>query len=63
MKGKEFTIVPIMVGALSSSAQRKYGGLLARYMQEPGNFFVISSDFCHWGARCKRAGLPPLAEA
>ena len=22
-----------------------------RYLQDPGSFFVISSDFCHWGDR------------
>ena len=22
-----------------------------RYLRDPENFFVISSDFCHWGER------------
>lgn len=25
--------------------------MLAPYVADPGNFFVISSDFCHWGSR------------
>jgi AmmeMemoRadiSam system protein B len=25
--------------------------LLAKYMEHPENFFVVSSDFCHWGQR------------
>lgn len=51
MKGQQFTIVPIVVGALSAKEEATYGALLASYFQDPDNFFVISSDFCHWGAR------------
>uniref|UniRef100_A0A0D3G5V2 Protein MEMO1 n=1 Tax=Oryza barthii TaxID=65489 RepID=A0A0D3G5V2_9ORYZ len=28
-----------------------YGQLLSRYLDDPKNFFSISSDFCHWGTR------------
>lgn len=51
MKGSRFTLVPIMVGALSASAEKSFGQLLAPYFEDPRNFFVISSDFCHWGSR------------
>jgi Memo-like protein len=44
-------VVAIMVGATSESAEAKYGALLAPYLADPANFFIISSDFCHWGAR------------
>lgn len=47
----QFTIVPIMVGSLSYEAEQKYGEILAPYLAEPENLFVISSDFCHWGDR------------
>jgi AmmeMemoRadiSam system protein B len=47
----QFNIVPIMVGSLSSSGEAKYGKLLAKYLEDPSNCFVISSDFCHWGQR------------
>ncbi|KAF9569149.1 hypothetical protein EC968_002695 [Mortierella alpina] len=47
----KITIVPILVGALTESTERQYGKLLAPYMQDPENLFVISSDFCHWGTR------------
>lgn len=47
----QFTIVPIMVGSLSYEAERKYGEILAPYLADPENLFVISSDFCHWGDR------------
>lgn len=46
-----FTIVPIMVGSLSPSSEAKYGKALAKYLEDPSNCFVISSDFCHWGNR------------
>lgn len=47
----QFTIVPIMVGSISSEWEETYGKMLAPYLADPQNLFVISSDFCHWGAR------------
>jgi len=46
-----FTIVPVLVGSLTPEKERFYGQLFAQYLQDPANFFVISSDFCHWGER------------
>lgn len=46
-----YLLVPIMVGALSESAEARYGQLLAPYLADDANLFVISSDFCHWGDR------------
>ncbi len=74
MRGRAFTLVPIMVGALSTErwdcdilpaesklssisaprptpSEAHYGRLLAPYLDDPGNLFIISSDFCHWGSR------------
>ena len=51
MGGRPFTLVPIMVGALSEESESCYGKLLAPYLADPQNFFVVSSDFCHWGER------------
>jgi len=31
--------------------EAEYGALLAPYLADPANCFVISSDFCHWGSR------------
>lgn len=45
------TIVPILVGSLTPEVEREYGRLLAPYLDDPSNFFVVSSDFCHWGSR------------
>ncbi|KAF2254476.1 UPF0103-domain-containing protein [Trematosphaeria pertusa] len=44
-------LVPIMVGATNRSTEQKFGRLLAPYLAESSNLFVISSDFCHWGSR------------
>eukprot|EP00271_Cylindrocystis_brebissonii_P012518 TRINITY_DN3117_c0_g1_i2.p1 TRINITY_DN3117_c0_g1~~TRINITY_DN3117_c0_g1_i2.p1 ORF type:complete len:261 (-),score=25.09 TRINITY_DN3117_c0_g1_i2:655-1437(-) len=51
MNGRPFTLVPIMVGALSPDGEALFGGLLAKYMSDSRNFFSVSSDFCHWGTR------------
>ncbi|GAB5361477.1 hypothetical protein AAMO2058_000716500 [Amorphochlora amoebiformis] len=51
MKGYHFTLVPILVGSLTVKAEKEYGAILAPYLNDPSNFFVISSDFCHWGSR------------
>lgn len=44
-------IVPILVGAVSAENEAMYGQILAKYVDDPANFFSISSDFCHWGSR------------
>ena len=43
------TIVPILVGFGGRQSERKYGELLAEYLKDPENAFIVSSDFCHWG--------------
>ncbi|XP_033640125.1 protein MEMO1-like [Asterias rubens] len=50
-KQGEFTIVPILVGSLQENGEKMYGQLFSKYLAEPENLFVISSDFCHWGHR------------
>ena len=45
------SLVPIMVGSTSPTAEEKYGRILAPYLADPSCIFVISSDFCHWGSR------------
>ncbi|KAF7279720.1 protein MEMO1 [Rhynchophorus ferrugineus] len=47
----QFTIVPILVGSLIPDREAYYGRILAPYLADPKNLFVISSDFCHWGHR------------
>lgn len=48
---RDITIVPVLVGALSTDREGAYGQIFAPYLQDPQNLFVISSDFCHWGKR------------
>ncbi|KAM7220807.1 Memo-like domain containing protein [Rhypophila decipiens] len=43
-------IVPIIVGVLNEAEEKTYGEVLAPYLKDPGNAFIISSDFCHWGS-------------
>lgn len=31
--------------------EKAFGALLAPYLADPSNIFVVSSDFCHWGSR------------
>ena len=47
----EFTIIPVLVGALSESKEQEFGKLFSKYLADPSNLFVVSPDFCHWGQR------------
>ncbi|KAI8806570.1 MEMO1 family [Cladochytrium replicatum] len=53
MEGKStpFTVVPILVGALSTTKEEFFGKLLSPYLKNPHTLFIVSSDFCHWGSR------------
>lgn len=44
-------LIPILVGNTSPTKEREYGAILAPYLSDPSNVFVVSSDFCHWGSR------------
>lgn len=46
----DFTIVPIVVGSIKYKTEQRFGKLLAKYVKDDDNLFIISSDFCHWGA-------------
>jgi len=49
--GRGFTVVPVLVGSLSPEKEAKYGRIFAKYLADPQNLFIVSSDFCHWGSR------------
>eukprot|EP00903_Cladosiphon_okamuranus_P021530 g19793.t1 len=51
MEGRTCNVVSVMVGALSDRKEEHYGRILAPYVDDASNFFIISSDFCHWGSR------------
>lgn len=44
-------VVPIVVGSLSEEKERHFGRVLSSWIGDGETFFVISSDFCHWGTR------------
>ncbi|KAK4452131.1 MEMO1 family [Podospora aff. communis PSN243] len=44
-------IVPILVGDGTVEQEKAVGQLLAPYLKDPQNAFIVSSDFCHWGSR------------
>ena len=48
---KEISIVPVLVGAINKEKEEAFGRILAPYLASADTFFVISSDFCHWGTR------------
>lgn len=48
-----------MVGNTDARAEAHYGGLLAPFLSDPTNVFVISSDFCHWGSRFRYTYYQP----
>jgi len=54
-------LVPIMVGATSAATEHAFGTLLAPYLADPSNAFIISSDFCHWGLRFQYTYYVPQA--
>ena len=43
-------VVPIIVGEMKGAALDKLGTVLAPYFDDENTIFIISSDFCHWGA-------------
>ena len=44
-------LVPILIGSTTPDSEKVFGGILAPYLADRSNVFVISSDFCHWGTR------------
>ena len=56
-------LVPILVGATSQSSERRYGELLAPYIADSANVFVVSSDFAHWGSRFRYTYYEPSPAA
>lgn len=47
----DVSLVPILVGDMAGGQRAEYAALLAPHLADPACLFVISSDFCHWGAR------------
>lgn len=43
-------IVPLLVGDNDLDEEKSIGRLLAPYLADAENAFIVSSDFCHWGS-------------
>ncbi len=56
------TIVPILIGDNNGAEEKQFGELLAPYLKDPENAFVISSDFCHWGSRFSYTAYAPQGD-
>jgi len=48
---EDVTIVPLMVGTLYKEDVKKYVNVLKEYFVDPNTLFIVSTDFCHWGAK------------
>lgn len=44
------TIVPLLIGDNDGDEEKAVAKVLAPYLADADNAFVISSDFCHWGS-------------
>eukprot|EP00033_Pygsuia_biforma_P003400 GCRY01003723.1.p1 GENE.GCRY01003723.1~~GCRY01003723.1.p1 ORF type:complete len:302 (+),score=34.70 GCRY01003723.1:154-1059(+) len=49
--GDRALLIPILVGQTTAKQEAELGNALRAYFLRNDVFFVISSDFCHWGAR------------
>lgn len=47
-RSRDISIVPILVGSTTPEQEAEMGEVLAPYLEDEGNLFIISSDFCHW---------------
>lgn len=52
----EVKVVPLMISHNSVNVDQALGRVLARYLADPQNLFIVSSDFCHWGRRFSYTG-------
>lgn len=48
--GNQAKVIPIMVGVAKDKTLQECGKFLAPYFDSEDSVFIISSDFCHWGA-------------
>jgi AmmeMemoRadiSam system protein B len=49
--GPNVEVIPIVVGDFKKDFGAKFSKFLSPFLEDPDVFFVISSDFCHWGER------------
>ncbi|KAJ9107058.1 hypothetical protein QFC19_002928 [Naganishia cerealis] len=47
----DLSLVPLLVGNVSENSAAEYAEVFQEYWEDDETFWVISSDFCHWGTR------------
>lgn len=55
-------VVPIVVGSLSEEKEKQFGRVLSSWIGDGETFWVVSSDFCHWGWRFRYTRLDRRSE-
>lgn len=55
-------IVPILISAANDEFLNKIAKALKPYMSNPDTGVVVSSDFCHWGARFSYTSYTPTGQ-
>lgn len=53
-------IVPIYIGGLSTNQIHILSDCLDRWFMDRETVFIVSSDFCHWGARFSYKPMPAI---
>lgn len=61
--GKNISVLPVMCGSLSTKQETQYGERLAEIIARPSVLTVVSSDFCHWGARFRFSPTPAAEQS
>jgi AmmeMemoRadiSam system protein B len=56
------TIVPILIGDNDRDEEKTVGQVLVPYLKDEENAFIISSDFCHWGAHFQYMVYSPASD-
>ncbi|KAL1408294.1 hypothetical protein Q8F55_005100 [Vanrija albida] len=57
----DLKLLPLLVGHPPADKRDAVSAALAKYWADDETFFVISSDFCHWGTRFQHTPYYPAA--
>jgi MEMO1 family protein len=55
---EQVRILPIMVGSINPEKEEYFGSILAKFIAKQNIMTIVSSDFCHWGARFDYQPMP-----
>lgn len=53
----DIKVVPVVIGSLSEDREKDFGRILSTWFGDGETFFIISSDFCHWGTRFRYTNI------